>query len=161
MNSKLLNLIKSWILPSFANWKWNCKKCLPLEQQLPGGQFDWASAQCSLDIRTDLRPPPAPGQSWHKDYNRWEQMIKDHIEDGNSCRPLYHGKVVFIRSKLFNGWHKSIVSSDWSDTMVWFGQILLYLSFTILYIWSLDTVHNIFLLLLFPLVSTSTAFCDL
>ena len=27
--------------------------------------------------------------------------------------------------------------SDWSDTMVWFGQILLYLSFTILYIWSL------------------------
>ena len=37
--------------------------------------------------------------------------------------------VVFIRSKLFIGWHKSIVSSDWSDTMVWFGQILLYLSF--------------------------------
>ena len=35
------------------------------------------------------------------------------------------------------GWHKSIVSSDWSDTMVWFGQILLLLSFTILYIWSL------------------------
>ena len=27
------------------------------------------------------------------------------------------------------GWHKSIVSSDWSDTMVWFGQILLYLYF--------------------------------
>ena len=42
-----------------------------------------------------------------------------------------------FRSKLFIDWHKSIVSSDWSDTMVWFGQILLYLSFTILYIWSL------------------------
>ena len=27
------------------------------------------------------------------------------------------------------------MSSDWSDTMVWFGQILLYLSFTILYIY--------------------------
>ena len=34
-----------------------------------------------------------------------------------------------IRSKLFIGWHKSIVSSDWSDTMVWFGQILLYFNF--------------------------------
>ena len=34
-----------------------------------------------------------------------------------------------FRSKLFIGWHKSIVSSDWSDTIVWFGQILLYLSF--------------------------------
>ena len=34
-----------------------------------------------------------------------------------------------IRSKLFIGWHKSIVSSDCSDTMVWFGQILLYLHF--------------------------------
>ena len=40
-----------------------------------------------------------------------------------------HGKVIFIRSKLFIGCHKSIVSSDWSDTMVWFGQILLYLYF--------------------------------
>ena len=39
---------------------------------------------------------------------------------------------------LIIGWHKSIVSSDWSDTMVWFGQILLLLSFTILYIWSLE-----------------------
>ena len=27
------------------------------------------------------------------------------------------------------GWHKSIVSSDWSDTMVWFVQILLLLYF--------------------------------
>ena len=27
-----------------------------------------------------------------------------------------------------------VVSSDWLDIMVWFGQILLYLSFTILYI---------------------------
>ena len=60
-----------------------------------------------------------------------------YIYDGNSWRPLYHGKVIFIRSKLFITWHKSIVSSDWSDTMVWFGQILLYLSFTILYAWSL------------------------
>ena len=34
-----------------------------------------------------------------------------------------------FRSKLFIGWHKSIVSSDWSDTMVWFGQILLLLYF--------------------------------
>ena len=33
------------------------------------------------------------------------------------------------RSKLFIGWHKSIVSSDWSDTMVWFGQILLYFNY--------------------------------
>ena len=29
----------------------------------------------------------------------------------------------------FIGWHKSIVSSDWSDTMVWFGQILLYFNY--------------------------------
>lgn len=64
-------------------------------------------------------------------------LCNDHIKDGNSWRPLYHGKVVFIRSKLFIGWHKSIVSSDWSDTMVWFGQILLYLTFHILYTWSL------------------------
>ena len=42
-----------------------------------------------------------------------------------------------FRSKLFIGWHKSIVSSDWSDTMVWFGQILLYLTIAILYTWSL------------------------
>ena len=34
-----------------------------------------------------------------------------------------------FRSKLFIGWHKSIVSSDWSDTMVWFGQILLYFNY--------------------------------
>ena len=34
-----------------------------------------------------------------------------------------------FRSKLFIGWRKSIVSSDWSDTMVCFGQILLYLHF--------------------------------
>ena len=34
-----------------------------------------------------------------------------------------------FRSKLIIGWHKSIVSSDWSDTMVWFGQILLYIPF--------------------------------
>ena len=43
------------------------------------------------------------------------------------------------------GWHKSIVSSDWSDTMVWFGQILLYLSFTILYIWSLHQLLTEFI----------------
>ena len=42
-----------------------------------------------------------------------------------------------LHTYIIIGWHKSIVSSDWSDTMVWFGQILLYLSFTILYIWSL------------------------
>ena len=35
-----------------------------------------------------------------------------------------------FRSKLFIGWHKSIVSSDWSDTMVWIGQILLLLYFS-------------------------------
>ena len=34
-----------------------------------------------------------------------------------------------FRSKLFIGWHKSIVSSDYSDTMVWFGQILLYFNY--------------------------------
>ena len=34
-----------------------------------------------------------------------------------------------FRSKLLIGWHKSIVSSDWSDTMVWFGQILLYFNY--------------------------------
>ena len=41
-----------------------------------------------------------------------------------------------LHTYIIIGWHKSIVSSDWSDTMVWFGPILLYLSFTI-YIWSL------------------------
>ena len=34
-----------------------------------------------------------------------------------------------FRRKLFIGWHKSIVSSNWSDTMVWFGQILLYFNY--------------------------------
>ena len=34
-----------------------------------------------------------------------------------------------FRSKLFIGCHKSIVSSDFSDTMVWFGQILLYFNY--------------------------------
>ena len=42
-----------------------------------------------------------------------------------------------LHTYVIIGWHKSIVSSDWSDTMVWFGQIFLLLSFTILYIWSL------------------------
>ena len=48
-----------------------------------------------------------------------------------------------LHTYIIIGWHKSTVSSDWSDTMVWFGQILLYLSFTILYIWSLiETVSQ-------------------
>ena len=34
-----------------------------------------------------------------------------------------------LHTYIIIGWHKSIVSSDWSDTMVWFGQILLLLSF--------------------------------
>jgi len=43
-----------------------------------------------------------------------------------------------LHTYIIIGWHKSIVSSDWSDTMVWFGQILLYLTFHILYTWSLS-----------------------
>ena len=34
-----------------------------------------------------------------------------------------------LHTHIIIGWHKSIVSSDWSDTMVWFGQILLLLYF--------------------------------
>ena len=34
-----------------------------------------------------------------------------------------------LHTYIIISWHKSIVSSDWSDTMVWFGQILLLLSF--------------------------------
>ena len=34
-----------------------------------------------------------------------------------------------LHTYIIIGWHKSIVSSDWSDTMVWFGQILLLLYF--------------------------------
>ena len=43
-----------------------------------------------------------------------------------SCSCLYPISYIY----MIIGWHKSIVSSDWSDTM-------LLLSFTILYIWSL------------------------
>ena len=48
-----------------------------------------------------------------------------------------------LHTYIIIGWHKSIVSSDWSDTMVWFGQILLLLYFTILYIWSLVGMERI------------------
>ena len=48
-----------------------------------------------------------------------------------------------LHTYIIIGWHKSIVSSDWSDTMVWFGQILLLLSFTILYIISLDKLDKV------------------
>ena len=34
-----------------------------------------------------------------------------------------------LHTYIIIGWHKSIVSSDWSDTLVWFGQILLLLYF--------------------------------
>ena len=47
-----------------------------------------------------------------------------------------------LHTYIIIGWHKSIVSSDWSDTMVWFGQILLYLTFHILYTWSLHYSHS-------------------
>ena len=46
-------------------------------------------------------------------------------------------KLQLLISYLYNHWLTQKYGSDWSDTMVWFGQILLYLSFTILYIWSL------------------------
>ena len=68
------------------------------------------------------------------------RMVK--VEGCSSWHRLHYIHIII-------GWHKSIVSSDWSDTMVWFGQILLYLTFTILYTWSLvfrDELPDMFLL---------------
>ena len=45
-----------------------------------------------------------------------------------------------FRSKLYIGWHKSIVSSDWSDTMVWLVKYCCTSPITILYRWSLVLV---------------------
>ena len=62
-----------------------------------------------------------------KSYTFLSQWPKDHVYR----MVIVEGRCTIersssFRSKLFIGWHKSIVSSDWSDTMVWFGQILLY-----------------------------------
>ena len=66
------------------------------------------------------------------------KIIKDHVyrmwKVEGRCTQLTSSS---LHTYIIIGWHKSIVSSDWSDTMVWFGQILLYLTFHILYIWSL------------------------
>ena len=60
-------------------------------------------------------------------------LVKDHIYR----MVIVEGRRTMARSSSL-GANCSLVdtkvSSDWSDTMVWFGQILLYLSFTILYI---------------------------
>ena len=56
--------------------------------------------------------------------------IKDHIyrmvKVEGRCTQLTSSS---LHTYIIIGWHKSIVSSDWSDTMVWFGQILLLLYF--------------------------------
>ena len=84
------------------------------------------------------------GWIW-KEY-KWQGAAKDHVYRMvivEGCCTM--ARLSSFRSKLFIGWHKRIVSSDWSDTMVWFGPILLYLSFTILYIWSLHVLNDVLL----------------
>ena len=65
--------------------------------------------------------------SWGQDI--WAE-IKDHVyrmvKVEGRCTQL---TLSSLHTYIIIGWHKSIVSSDWSDAMVWFGQILLYLYF--------------------------------
>ena len=57
-------------------------------------------------------------------------IIKDHVyriwKVEGRCTQL---TLSSLHTYIIIGWHKSIVSSDWSDTMVWFGQILLYFNY--------------------------------
>ena len=85
-------------------------------------------------------------QTWNM--NCLSGIIKDHVyrmvKVEGRCTQLMSSS---LHKYIIIGWHKSIVSSDWSDTMVWFGQILLYLTFHILYIWSLAWSNSAYNLL--------------
>ena len=78
---------------------------------------------------------------WIKSSLSWWEKCKDHVyrmwKVEGRCTQLTSSS---LHTYIIIGWHKSIVSSDWSDTIVWFDQILLYLTFTILYTCSLGWI---------------------
>ena len=58
--------------------------------------------------------------------SQWSYIVYRMVIVEGRCDQL---TLSLLHTYIIIGWHKSIVSSDWSDTMVWFGQILLYLCF--------------------------------